>query len=128
VSPDQRRCYLVYALAPAGTSAREANELLNEYISDRRRGIVVFHDHFTGAPHGGVAVFDVPDDVARALLDDPGPLGGWDLRVRGLTFSLAATGFAAQMELTAKEYAGRTMDALAADEPDDPRFWWRRRG
>jgi hypothetical protein len=127
MSPAPRRCYLVYAVPPAEVSAREANELLNEYISERCRGIVVFHDHFTGAPHGGVAVFDVPDEGARELLDDPGPLAGWEVSVHGLTFSLAATGFAAQMELTAKEYAGRTMDELAAEEPDDARFWWRRR-
>jgi len=126
VSPSQRRCYLVYALAPQDVSARQANELLNEYISDRQRGIVVFHDHFTGAPHGGLAVFDVPDEEARALLEDPGPLEGWDLRVHGLTFSLAATGFAAQMKMTAKEYAGRALEELAAEEPQDPRFWWRR--
>jgi hypothetical protein len=126
VSPAQRRCYLVYALAPQSMSARDANERLNEYISDRRRGVVVFHDHFVGSPHGGLAVFDVPDEHARALLDDPGPLEDWDLRVHGLTFSLAATGFAAQMELTAKEYAGRTLAELAAEEPEDPRFWWRR--
>jgi len=126
VSPAQRRCYLVYALAQAGVSAREANELLNEYIADRRRGIVVFHDHFTGTPHGGLAVFDIPDDAARELLEDPGPLEGWDVQVHGLTFSLAATGFAAQMELTAKEYSGKTLEELAAEEPDDLRFWWRR--
>jgi hypothetical protein len=126
VSPAQRRCYLVYALAPAGVSARDANELLNEYISDRRRGIVVFHDHFTGVPHGGLAVFDIPDDAARELLEYPGPLEGWDIHVHGLTFSLAATGFVAQTELTAKEYAGRRLEELSAEEPDDPRFWWRR--
>jgi hypothetical protein len=126
VSPTQRRCYLVYAVAPPGVTAREANELLNEYVSDRRRGIVVFHDHFTGTPHGGLAVFDVPDDASRGLLEDPGPLGDWQLHVHGLTFSLAATGFAAQMDLTAKEYAGKTFNELAGEEPDDPRFWWRR--
>jgi hypothetical protein len=126
MSPNQRRCYLVYALAPEGTSAHEANERLNDFISDRRRGVVVYHDHFVGSPHGGVAVFDIPHEQAHALLEDPGPLEGWTLRVHGLTFSLAATGFAAQMELTAKEYAGKTLDELAAEEPEDPRFWWRR--
>jgi hypothetical protein len=64
------RCFLVYALAPEGTTAREANDLLNEYVEDRRRGIVVFHDHFTGKPHGGVAVFDVRDEEAYELLDE----------------------------------------------------------
>lgn len=37
-------------------TARQANDALNEYISDRRRGFVVLHDHFTGKPHGGLAM------------------------------------------------------------------------
>ena len=122
----KQRCYLVYAVAPETVSARAANDLLNEFIEDRRRGIVIFHDHFTGKPHGGVAVFDVRDEVAYALLQDLGPLGGWDVRVHALTFSLAATGFAAQMELTVDAYGGKTLGQLRAEEEPDERFWWRR--
>jgi hypothetical protein len=44
----KQRCYLVYALAPEGATARQANDRLNEYVSDGRRGFVIFHDHFTG--------------------------------------------------------------------------------
>ena len=124
----RQRCYLVYAVAPDGVSARQANELLNEYISDSRRGFVVFHDHFTGKPHGGFAVFDVRDPEAHALLADPGPLDGWDVSTHALTFSLAATGFAAQMELTAEAYGGKRLEELRNEEQADERFWWRRRG
>ena len=81
------RCYLVHALAPEGTSARQANDLLNEYVADRSRGLAVWHDHFIGE-HGGAAVFDVRDD-------DEG-------------------------------YREVSLDELAAAEPDDPRYWWRR--
>ncbi len=123
----KRRCYLVYAVAPERVTARQANDLLNEYISDRRRGFVVFHDHFTGKPHGGVAVFDVRNRDAYALLGDPGPLEGWDVAAHPLTFSLAATGFAAQMALTAEAYGGRTLDERRTDEGEDERFWWLRR-
>jgi hypothetical protein len=123
----RQRCYLVYAVAPDAVSAREANDRLNEYISDRQRGFVVFHDHFTGKPHGGFAVFDVRDPKAHELLRDQGPLAGWDVAVHALTFSLAATGFAAQMELTAEGYGGKTLEALRREEPEDERFWWRRR-
>jgi hypothetical protein len=123
----RQRCYLVYARAPEGVTARQANELFNEYVADRRRGFVVFHDHFTGKPHGGFAVFDVRDAPAYDLLDDHGPLAGWDVAVHALTFSLAATGFAAQMELTAEGYGGKTLDELRREEPEDDRFWWRRR-
>lgn len=124
----KQRCYLIYAAAPEGLTARQANELLNEYVEDRRRGFVIFHDHFTGKPHGGIAVFDVRDAEAFDLLGDPGPLAGWDVRTHAFTFSMAATGFAAQMELTAEAYGGKTLEQLRAEETDDDRFWWLRRG
>jgi hypothetical protein len=123
----KQRCYLVYAVAPDGVTARQANERLNEYVEDRRRGFVVYHDHFTGKPHGGIAVFDVRDREALDLLGDAGPLEGWTLNVHALTFSLAATGFAAQTALTAEAYGGKTLEQLRAEEPEDERFWWRRR-
>jgi hypothetical protein len=124
----RRRCHLVYALAPEGVTAREANDLLNEYIGDRRRGIVVFHDHFTGKPHGGVAVWDVRSDDEAGLLEDPGPLAGWTVTVHPLTFALTANGFAAQTRLTLESYAGTSLEQAAAEEGDDERFWWRKRG
>ena len=58
------RCHLVYALAPDGTSAREANDLLNEYVADRSRGLAVWHDHFIGE-HGGTVVLEVRDKRRR---------------------------------------------------------------
>jgi hypothetical protein len=122
----RQRCYLVYAVAPDGVTARQANELLNEYIEDRRRGFAIFHDHFTGKPHGGFAVFDVRDAQAYELLEDDGPLEGWEVRVHALTFSMAATGFAAQMALTAEAYGGKRLDQLRREETDDERFWWLR--
>ena len=124
----KQRCYVVYAVAPDGVTARQANELLNEYVADRRRGFVVFHDHFTGKPHGGFAVFDVRDREAFDLLEDHGPLQGWDVAVHALTFSMAATGFAAQMDLTAEEYGGKTLAERREEEGEDERFWWLRRG
>jgi hypothetical protein len=120
------RCYLIHALAPEGTSASAANEELNEYVADARRGIAVWHDHFVGE-HGGAAVLDVRSDEEHALLDDPGPLAGWRLSVHPLTFSLTAVGFVAQGALTLEEYRGLTHSELVASEPDDPRYWWRRK-
>jgi hypothetical protein len=125
LSKGKQRCYLVYALAPDTVPARAANDLLNEFIEDRRRGVVIFHDHFVGKPHGGVAVFDVRNEEAHGLLTEPGPLSGWDVRVHALTFSLAATGFDAQMRLTLEAYAGKTLAQLRAEEESDERFWWR---
>ena len=119
------RCYLVYALAPAGTTAREANDKLNEYVADARRGLAVWHDHFIGT-HGGAVVLDVRTDEERALLEEPGPLSGWELAVHPLTFSLSAVGFSAQTSFTLEQYRGVSLDRLAASEPADPRFWWQR--
>jgi len=120
------RCYLVHALAPKGATAREANDRLNDYVADRRRGLAVWHDHFVGR-HGGAVVLDVRSADERALLDDPGPLAGWRISIHPLTFSLSAVGFAAQTSFTLESYRGVTLDELEAREPDDPRFWWRRR-
>jgi hypothetical protein len=65
------RCYLIYARAPEHITAAEANDLLNSYVADERRGLAVFHDHFTGRPHGGFVVLDVRTEDELALLDDP---------------------------------------------------------
>ena len=120
------RCHLVYALAPDDTSASRANELLNEYVADRRRGLAAWHDHFVGR-HGGAVVLDVRSDAEAALLDHPGPLAGWRVDVQPLTFSLSAVGFAAQTTFTLEQYRGVSLDDLASLEPDNPRYWWRRR-
>ncbi len=122
---DRGRCFLVYALAPEGTSAREANDRLNEYVADRRRGICVYHDHFVGE-HGGVAVLDVRTQEERAQLDDPGQLAGWRLAVHPLTFSLTAVGFAAQVDFTLRAYRDTTLEELEAAEEPDKRHWWSR--
>jgi hypothetical protein len=120
------RCFLVYAIAPEGTTARDANDRLNEYVDDRRRGLAAWHDHFVGV-HGGAVVLDVRTSEEQALLDDVGPLAGWQLSVHPLTFSLSAVGFAAQTAFTLERYRDVSLDELAATEPHDPRFWWQRK-
>jgi hypothetical protein len=125
VSAFRGRCHLAYALAPAGVPARAANEALNEYIGDERRGVPVFHDHFTGKPHGGFAVFAVRSEAELAMLDDPGPLAGWTIAHHPLVFALTELGFAAQTEFTLEAYGKRTFEELRAAEEADPRFWWR---
>jgi hypothetical protein len=121
----KRRCHLVYALAPEHVGAREANDRLNEYIADRRRGIAVFHDHFTGTPRGGIAVWEIRGEEEEALLRDPGPLEGWEVRTHALMYSLAARGFAALIEVNLERYAGTSLAQLEAEEGQDRRFWWR---
>jgi hypothetical protein len=125
--PFNERCFLVYAVAPPSMAAAEANDAINAYIEDQRRGIVVFHDHFSRAPHGGVAVFDVRSNEELRMLDDLGPLAGWQLHVHPLAFSLAAVGFIEQTHLTLREYAKTSAEDLRQSEANDPRFWWSRR-
>jgi hypothetical protein len=121
------RCHLVYALAPERVTAREANDLLNEYVSDPNRGLAVFHDHFATKPHGGVAVWQVEDERQEALLADPGPLAGWTLSSHPLVYALTATGFSALVDFSLERYAGTSLAELRAGEQDDPRYWWRER-
>ena len=120
------RCFLAYALAPEGMSAREANDLLNEYIGQSGRGLIVSHDHFTGRPHGGFAVFEVGTEEEEAKLADPGPLEGWAIKSHALTFSLTAVGFVAQADFTLRNYGGTSLEELERAEQPEKRFWWRR--
>ena len=118
------RCYLVYALAPAGTTAREANDRLNLYVDERDRGVAVNHDHFSRKPHGGFVVLDVQTEEELARLDESGPLEGWSVTVHPLTFSLTAVGFAAQTDFTLEAYRDTTLDELRVAERRDRRYWW----
>ncbi|HEV8603045.1 MAG TPA: hypothetical protein VGQ68_06565 [Gaiellaceae bacterium] len=119
------RCHLVYALAPEGMTAREANELLNEYIGDRERGLAVSHDHFIGR-HGGYAVFEVKTEAEEAKLADPGPLEGWEIATHPLTFSLSAVGLVAQVDFTLRAYRDVALAELIEAEEPDKRHWWNR--
>jgi len=126
VNEARSRCFLVYALAPEGLSAREANELLNAYIGETGRGLIVSHDHFTGRPHGGFAVFEVQTEEEEAKLGDPGPLEGWQISSHALTFSLTAVGFVAQADFTLRNYGGTSLADLERAESPEQRFWWQR--
>jgi hypothetical protein len=121
----KRRCYLVYALAPKGVTAAQANDLFNEYIGDPERGLAVFHDHFIGR-HGGIAVFDLQTDAEVEMLDDPGPLAGWELAWYPLTFSRTAVGFVAQTDFTLRAYRDVDLARLIDEEAPDRRQWWNR--
>jgi hypothetical protein len=121
------RCYFVYAVAPPGLSAREANTALNDYVADRRRGIPVVHDHFIGRPHGGFVVVYPRGEDELALLEQPGQLEGWRLSTRPMTFALTPVGFAAQVDFTLENYGGTSLEALRAEEPSARRYWWQRR-
>jgi hypothetical protein len=127
MNPDKLgRCYVVYALAPPELRPRDANDAFNEFIADPRRGLVLWHDHFVG-DHGGVAVFHVAAADELARLRERGPLAGWAVAVQPLTFSLAPSGFRAQIDFTLRAYRGTTLAEVEAREVPERRHWWRRR-
>jgi hypothetical protein len=119
------RCYVVYALAPSGLRPRGANDAFNEFIADPSRGLVVWHDHFIG-DQGGVAVFHVTAADELARLRDRAPLAGWAVAVHPLTFSVAPSGFRAQIDFTLRTYRGTTLEEVEAHETPERRHWWRR--
>ena len=127
VSEPRSRCFLVYALAPEGMTA-SGGERPAEPLHRRagRAAQIVTHDHFIGTPHGGFAVFEVATDEEQAKLADPGPLEGWEITSRPLTFSLTAVGFVAQADFTLRNYGGTSLAELEAAEKPRKRFWWQK--
>jgi SAM-dependent methyltransferase len=100
--------------------------LINEYIGQSGRGQIVSHDHFIGQPHGGFAVFEVRNEGEETKLADPGPLEGWEVTSRPLTFSLTAVGFVAQADFTLRNYGGTSLAELEEAEEPRKRFWWQK--
>jgi hypothetical protein len=119
------RCYLVYALAPLGLGARAANAAFNDYVADPAAGLALFHDHFA-SDHGGVAIFYVADGGELAHLKEEGPLAGWERALHPLVFSLAPSGFRAQIDFTLRTYRATTLEEAEARETAKQRDWWRR--
>jgi hypothetical protein len=99
------RCFLVYALAPPGLPAADANRIFNEFIGDRRLPLVLFHDNFVGQ-QGGFAVFYVAEPGQRDALLEQTHLAGWEVNIHPLVFSDSAAGFDDQIAWTLRNYRG----------------------
>lgn len=108
---NQPRCFLVYALAPAGLPAAEANRLFNAYIEDRSLPLALFHDHFIGHP-GGLAIFYAETAEERLALTNASALEGWQVEVRPLIFSRSPAALDEQIAFTLRAYRGRDWEAL----------------
>jgi hypothetical protein len=108
-----RRCWIVSGYAPDGTTMAEANDLLNAFVAEPRRGLVLFHDHFADRP-GGLAVFAPETPEELAAVRDEGPLAGWDLAVHPLIFAEGALGFLFQVDYTMIAYRKRRLPDLFA--------------
>jgi hypothetical protein len=113
------RCFLVYALAPEGMPAAEANRFFNEFVGDRKLPLAIFHDHFIGNA-GGVAILFVENTEQRDLLLDGDHLPGWKVDIHPLIFSYSPAAFDEQITFTLKAYRERDWETLQKE--DRPSF------
>ena len=109
------RCVLVYAVAPVGVNAREANRILNEFVADQSLPLVLFHDHFI-EERGGVALFFVKSIDERDSLLNSKHLEGWKVEFRPLIFSHSPSAFDEQISYTLKSYRNADWEALQDEE------------
>lgn len=109
-----KRCYVLIGYPPKGTSFRKANLALNEFISNPRRGLVLFHDHFMGTP-GGVALFGVEDAEQLGALKERGPLKGWRIKIHPLIFAENPVEFLYQSDFTMTVYRQKRLRELFAE-------------
>ena len=109
------RCFLVYALAPGGLSAAEANQLFNEFIAEPGLPLALYHDHFIGQP-GGAAIFFVETTAERDALLAQKTLHGWQVEVQPLIFSYSPAAFDEQISFTLKAYRGIDWERLQKEQ------------
>lgn len=105
------RCFLLYALAPEGVRAAEANRILNAFIGDASLPLAIFHDHFIGQP-GGVIIFYVETAEERDALLTQKYLDGWHVEIQPLIFSHSPSAFDEQTAFTLKAYRGVDWEVL----------------
>lgn len=106
------RCALVYAVAPTGSTLKDANAAFNAYCAARDRGLCLFHDHVRELPGGGVAVFFVDDADQLAALQHAEELPGWTVRVHNLIHARSPSGFDEQIAYTVHHYGRGDWEAL----------------
>lgn len=109
------RCFLVYALAPDGFSAAEANRLFNEFVGDRSLPLVLFHDHFIGDP-GGLAIFYADSEGERQALYGQQHLENWRVEINPLIFAHSPAAFDEQTAFTLRAYRGLNWDVLRREK------------
>ena len=105
------RCFLLYALAPGGMPAADANRILNAFIGDPSLPLAIFHDHFIGEP-GGFIIFYVETPEERDALLAQKQLDGWHVEIQPLIFAHSPSAFDAQTAFTLRAYRGVDWEAL----------------
>jgi hypothetical protein len=109
------RCFLVYALAPDGFPAAEANRVFNEFVGDRELPLVLFHDHFIGDA-GGLAIFYAESEEDRRALYGNRHLEGWRIEINPLIFAHSPGAFDKQTAFTLRAYRGLDWDVLRREQ------------
>jgi hypothetical protein len=109
------RCFLLYALAPDGLPAAEANRILNQFIGDSSLPLAIFHDHFIGQP-GGLVIFYVETSEERDALLAQKYLDGWHIEIQPLIFSHSPAAFDEQIAFTLRAYRGVNWESLQKEE------------
>ena len=109
------RCFLMYALAPSGFPAAEANLIFNAFIGDPSLPLAVFHDHFIGQA-GGIVIFYVETPQERDALLSQTYLDGWHVEVQPLIFSHSPAAFDEQTAFTLRAYREVDWEALQKDQ------------
>ncbi|HZD41473.1 MAG TPA: hypothetical protein VE131_12165 [Terriglobales bacterium] len=109
------RCFLLYALAPSGLPASEANRVLNTFIANPALPLAIFHDHFIGQT-GGVVIFYVANTQERDALLAQTYLDGWRVEIQPLIFSYSPSAFDEQTAFTLRAYRGVDWEALQKDK------------
>lgn len=105
------RCILVYAVAPTGLVAAEANRIFNEFVADASLPLAIFHDHFIGQA-GGVAIFQTETAEERGALQSQQHLDGWQMELRPLVFSHSPAAFDEQIAFTLRAYRSADWEHL----------------
>ncbi|MFW6097245.1 MAG: hypothetical protein ACOC9Z_04180 [Chloroflexota bacterium] len=112
----QPRCVLVYALAPEGMGAAEANHRFNDFVADKSLPLVLFHDHFIGQA-GGLAIFFVGDAAERdALVNNSNALDDWQVHMHPLIFARSPAAFDEQIAFTLRAYRDANWEQLQQEE------------
>jgi hypothetical protein len=109
------RCFLLYALAPSGLPASEANRILNAFIGDPALPLAIFHDHFIGQP-GGFVIFYVETGEQRDALLAQTHLVGWRVEIQPLIFSRSPSAFDEQIAFTLRAYRGVNWETLQKEQ------------
>ena len=109
------RCFLLYAIAPRGLSAAEANHMLNVFIGEPALPLAIFHDHFIGQP-GGVVIFYVETVEERDALLAQNYLDGWHVEIQPLIFSHSPSAFDEQIAFTLRAYRGVSWENLQKEK------------